>query len=206
MDAEDSELPRYLYKPLKCSTEIRVIALLPATTIHSKLEIPLTHVDRATIFLRNTDSPFYEAISYCWGGPILSHTLKCDDQTSLSITANVDLMLRHYRKTHSIRYLWVDAICLNQQDDMEKRIQVGLMGEIFHEAEKVHIWLGAGEDDATRTIFTIMRLVGISNTHALDMIKELQHVLMMVTFTCSKPSSPPVVHPTMGTPGSGPRP
>lgn len=38
--------------------------------------------------------------------------------------------------------LWIDAICINQNDIEEKNRQVGIMREIYKEASKVHVWLG----------------------------------------------------------------
>ncbi|KAH8707140.1 heterokaryon incompatibility, partial [Phaeosphaeriaceae sp. PMI808] len=86
--------------------------------------------------------PVYEAMSYTWGIPNFTHHITCDGTTELSITLNVDIMLRHLRKTSKPRYLWVDAICLNQSDENEKAIQIGMMGHIYKEARKVNIWLG----------------------------------------------------------------
>lgn len=37
--------------------------------------------------------------------------------------------------------LWVDAICINQRDEVEKSVQVNMMGDIFKRAEKVVVWL-----------------------------------------------------------------
>ncbi|PMD44844.1 heterokaryon incompatibility [Hyaloscypha variabilis F] len=39
-------------------------------------------------------------------------------------------------------HLWVDAICINQKDDVEKATQISLMKEIYSFAEEVVIWLG----------------------------------------------------------------
>jgi len=39
-------------------------------------------------------------------------------------------------------WLWVDAICVNQQDDKERSDQVAIMGQIYARATTVHIWFG----------------------------------------------------------------
>ncbi|KAF2441553.1 hypothetical protein P171DRAFT_73635 [Karstenula rhodostoma CBS 690.94] len=139
MEGEILALLWYSYEPLKCSTEIRVISLLPAPKFDSNLEIRLPHIDHTSMFVSNAHPSFYKSISYCWGELNFSHALMCDGQRTLSITANVYAMLRLFRRPHKIRYLWIDAICLNQQDDVEKQCSSGLMGNIFHEAEKVHV-------------------------------------------------------------------
>jgi hypothetical protein len=40
------------------------------------------------------------------------------------------------------RVLWIDAICINQEDSKEKSEQVMLMSEIYRNAGTVQIWLG----------------------------------------------------------------
>lgn len=41
---------------------------------------------------------------------------------------------------------WIDAVCINQQDDSEKRAQLQQMGGIFSSADKVLLWLGSGDE------------------------------------------------------------
>lgn len=46
-------------------------------------------------------------------------------------------------------YLWIDAICINQDDDVnkeEKQSQVAMMGKIYEHAQKVIIWLGRDDE------------------------------------------------------------
>jgi hypothetical protein len=52
-------------------------------------------------------------------------------------------------------WLWIDQISLDQSNISERNHQVGQMGDIFHGAEEVMIWLGEGEfwmDHAMDTI------------------------------------------------------
>jgi len=44
-------------------------------------------------------------------------------------------------------YFWIDAICINQQDDDEKSAQVRLMCQIYRLAEEVITWLGRSVTD-----------------------------------------------------------
>jgi hypothetical protein len=63
------------------------------------------------------------------------------------------------------RPIWIDAICLNQEDDIEKATHVPLMGTIYKQAKRVLIWLGEaandsdlamdGIDDLTRKILAV---------------------------------------------------
>lgn len=71
-------------------------------------------------------------------------------------------MLRHLRKDHRRVRLWVDAICLNQEDDKEKGIQVQLMGEIYQCARKLHLWLGSGDDQDAAAVFQHLHLAALA--------------------------------------------
>ena len=43
--------------------------------------------------------------------------------------------------------MWIDALCINQNDIHERSAQVALMGKIFQQATKVLVWLGEAADD-----------------------------------------------------------
>ncbi|KAJ4115355.1 hypothetical protein NW768_011207 [Fusarium equiseti] len=132
----------YQYKPLPSSSSIRILILYPAADTSSALECDVIIKDRLTI-LRGPDNKAFDAVSYVWGSGAHDIPLYCKSEgTYLYISAVVDGMLRNLRKGHKERRLWVDAMCLNQKDDEEKSIQVQQMGQIYHMADKVHIWLG----------------------------------------------------------------
>lgn len=48
------------------------------------------------------------------------------------------------RLPHKTLALWIDAICINQNDDVEKAGQIPLMTRIYSNAQQVCIWLGEG--------------------------------------------------------------
>ncbi|RYP58983.1 hypothetical protein DL769_008735 [Monosporascus sp. CRB-8-3] len=43
--------------------------------------------------------------------------------------------------------LWVDAVCINRNDEEEKKVQVRLMGNISRRAELVISWIGSGAEN-----------------------------------------------------------
>jgi hypothetical protein len=153
-------LPVYPYRTLESDTTIRILVLHPATSFDAKLEATLIHLDREYLS-RETGSPQrYDAVSYCWGDPTPIHSITIDTIWSLGITGNVDTMLRYLRKTHGLRYLWLDAICLNQTDTAEKNVQVQQMGTIYQQASETHIWLGeATVENKIPEIFDVLRAV-----------------------------------------------
>ena len=161
---EPSPTELYKYRPLETSETIRVIVLQPARNHNEPLDCNIIHQDRREILLNIRDEQHFEAVSYTWGNPELSCKIVCDEKSAfLNITHNVDSFLRHFREESSVRYLWVDAICLNQVDNDEKSIQVSLMGDIYRQARRILLWLGdaSPEDDVQLVFAFLKRLTGI---------------------------------------------
>lgn len=46
------------------------------------------------------------------------------------------------RLKDNTRTLWVDALCINQEDNDERAHQVGLMGQIYSKSKTTLLWLG----------------------------------------------------------------
>ena len=61
----------------------------------------------------------YEAMSYCWEGQTPTLDFQCRGSV-LKVTPNVYKILEHLRKSHKSSYLWIAAVCLNQEDEAEK--------------------------------------------------------------------------------------
>lgn len=60
----------------------------------------------------------------------------------LEVSANLHAALLGLGEALHGRYMWTDAICINQTDASEKTEQVRRMDEIYSRAETVFIWLG----------------------------------------------------------------
>lgn len=94
-------------------------------------------------------SPHYESLSYRWGteeSP--SHVqIKSDGHYSgvIPVRRSLDVSLRHLRDPLRSRYLWIDALCINQTDLSEKIVQVATMNKRFATANRVVSWLGPRE-------------------------------------------------------------
>lgn len=83
----------------------------------------------------------YDALSYTWGDESRRGTILVDG-LPLSITENLHSALVHLRHPRRRRVLWVDALCINQDDAGERDEQVKRMGSIYSRARRVVIWLG----------------------------------------------------------------
>ncbi|KAK3711102.1 hypothetical protein LTR37_009889 [Vermiconidia calcicola] len=65
------------------------------------------------------------------------------------VTFNLLAALRALRKTTTNLLIWIDQICINQDDPEERAHQVWSMQNIYSFSKKVVVWLGQ-EDDKTR--------------------------------------------------------
>jgi hypothetical protein len=85
----------------------------------------------------------FDAISYVWGTAPASVKVKCNDGTLLvTPTAFEMLGYLYLYKPEPQRPIWVDAICINQNDAEEKAVQVPLMHRIYSSAKTVLVWPG----------------------------------------------------------------
>ncbi|KAK9425919.1 putative Heterokaryon incompatibility domain-containing protein [Seiridium unicorne] len=76
----------------------------------------------------------------------------------LSITESLDMALRSIRGYDKPIYVWVDAICIDQDNEYEKVSQIRLMRDIFQSAKFVYGWLGPEEDDSSIAIDTLLQI------------------------------------------------
>jgi hypothetical protein len=83
----------------------------------------------------------YEALSYEWGDSIKKESITVGG-TYLKVTVNLATALRHLRYLDRPRTLWVDAICINQDDNEEKMAQILKMRKLYCGASPVLAWLG----------------------------------------------------------------
>jgi hypothetical protein len=124
-----------LYLPLDVSrNEIRLVILKPSRSFKTKAICSLVY--------RSLDSeaPF-EAVSYTWGDVSSKRPIFLSGRKFM-VTENLDTALRHLRYTYDERVIWIDALCINQDNTAERAQQVTKMREIYGRATKVVVWLG----------------------------------------------------------------
>lgn len=86
-------------------------------------------------------------LSAIWGDPTISREILVNGD-SLMVTKNLDDCLRALRnKQYTLGEwkFWMDAICINQQDIVERASQVGRTREIYTKFWTPLIWLGEQE-------------------------------------------------------------
>jgi hypothetical protein len=107
-------------------------------------------------------SPSFVSLSYVWGPKSSpSHTITCSLESTyeykLEITKNCYDALCQIRNRFGAVTIWVDSICINQEDEEEKVCQIPLMQDIYSQAESTYIWLGSGNDRSDRAVEFLKR-------------------------------------------------
>lgn len=116
------------------------------------------------------------------GAPIFNETIRIGGR-QIRITTGLAAAMRCLRSSSQSVYLWIDQICINQQDTEEKEVQVPLMGVIYKQATNTLIWLGEDDDTgpqlAVRTLQEIHTRLQLSNVMITpDDFQRLQVALM----------------------------
>jgi len=118
----------------------------------------------------------YKTLSYLWGEPVLSDNILIDSKR-LAITKSLGAALRRLRPPTGKPPLriWIDQICINQYDTMERSEQVRLMHEIYRYASEVLVWLGSDPDQhASRAFPLVQSLHSIFNDTLLAQLCRAQ--------------------------------
>ncbi|KAK4499549.1 hypothetical protein PRZ48_010065 [Zasmidium cellare] len=146
---------RYHYEPLDSEhQQIRILKVhatssCPTTTVHCTLS-PVSLLDDPT--------PEYHTVSYRWGDPRDREYIIVNDAI-LDVSRRAERLLRRFRREDEDVTLWIDAICINQQDDSERAQQVAMMGEIYSTSLHGYIWLGNETESTALAIEGIEAIV-----------------------------------------------
>jgi hypothetical protein len=145
---------KYVYQYEELDSSIQEIRLIKLT------KHPITGISCSLERFPLEIAPKYEAISYTWGSSTKGHLVSLG-RSWLPITRNVYKILQDRGSYFRTRWLWIDAVCINQDDNVEKGIQVNIMGDIYQSAERVLVWLGdtvVRSSDITSAMFLLERL------------------------------------------------
>jgi len=107
----------------------------------------------------------YEALSYEWGSPNDDTPLINLNGKPCHVQKNLSRALKALRFESVEQTFWIDALCINQEDKIEKNHQVPLMGEIYRGAHLVRVWLGKSRYGSSEAIAFLQRLAGPDYGH-----------------------------------------
>ncbi|OAQ65209.2 ankyrin repeat and SAM domain-containing protein 6 [Pochonia chlamydosporia 170] len=99
----------------------------------------------------------FKALSYTWGSPTREETITLNNK-ELGVTYSLYTALQYLRLENCDRILWIDAICIDQNNKTEQGHQVQQMGRIYQTATKVICWLGPA-DYETKALMESLRLL-----------------------------------------------
>ena len=179
-----TQLPAFVYSPLPSGRYTRILEVERTDDENAPLSARLLPIN-----LDDEDHISYAALSYTWGSPDLSEALIVNDAI-MYITPNLAEGLRRFRTLSSLKWLWVDAVCINQKDDIEKTFQIPLMGSIYRDSSRVMIWLGDREDDINlvKTIRTLSRRIStkrdqLSEEELVDLRQSVRVMTLLPWFS-----------------------
>jgi hypothetical protein len=184
----------YKHQPIDSRNDFRILRIFPGEN-HEDLKCQLLLSALRSPPGRHSTSKHprldYVALSYCWGDseavkPIRLYVYLSGERDGkpvqhpipegiFYVRENLDAALRNCRRSERNVDIWVDAICINQEDLAEKADQVTRMKEVYNDASEVCVWLGAGKDekekaeikktfDFMREILDLEKLDAIINT------------------------------------------
>ena len=139
----------YQYQPLDTEAGyIRLIYLLPAEFTAD------IRVDIVQKRLEKEDVPKYEALSYAWGESDTPEVIYVGHKgdITLAVTRSLYQALPYLRYRDQERVLWIDAICVDQQNLEERGPQVERMGDVYSLADRVIVWLGPEDSTSVHAI------------------------------------------------------
>ena len=131
---------RKVYQPLDVATnQVRVLKLQPGSDLNTD---PVCNLTVTSLEANN-----FSCISYVWGSEKTPQHITLNG-IQIPIGENAHSALRHVRDPSRETSIWLDAICINQQDIAERSHQVTLMRDLYSQAQTVYLWLGEGPQDS----------------------------------------------------------
>lgn len=124
----------------------------------SRRQIQLLHVDygctrdhQPSYRLRTfnfEDAPKYRALSSAWGDPTPLHNFHIGDASPF-IRQNLYSFLNTYDSPGCI---WIDQVCIDKEEEVERNHQVGMMAGIYSNCKQVIIWLDSYTPEVKKSL------------------------------------------------------
>jgi hypothetical protein len=119
--------------------------------------------------------PLYETISYVCGDPKAKAMIRLHGSET-EVMATSEAALRRMRLPNEPRIVWIDSICINQQNLEERGHQVGMMYLIYSKTSEKLIWLDLDNGTAAKAIAWMQTLLD-EMTSAVRGTAELSKLL-----------------------------
>ena len=166
----------YQYEPLKSPKHIRLLQYQTNGPYGER------YFELYQQSLTGGDIPRYTALSYTWGEKRADWSIQINGR-SLRLTRNLYWATRAFAVVGES--YWIDAICINQSDDVEKSLQIPLMKEIYAQAQVCLIWLGDESDQSDLAFQLIEDLSAAFNREGKE-LADFPHYSDDLQLSCDK--------------------
>lgn len=140
--------PSLIYESLDPSLQqIRILELDPSPNLKDPITCHLSIVSFRHL-------PLYECLSYTWGDSEPTDQITINGRR-VNVKPNLHSALQYIRLPTTSLIIWIDALCIDQNNLNEKSEQIPMMGEIYIRATRVYAWLGEA-DRQTDCVFDIL--------------------------------------------------
>ncbi|KAH7371305.1 heterokaryon incompatibility protein-domain-containing protein [Pyrenochaeta sp. MPI-SDFR-AT-0127] len=134
---------------------IRLITIQPSLGRTAPVDCTIAHA--------GLESAQYSALSYTWGSPENKQDISLNGKP-FWVTQNLFSALKDLRHTTESLTLWIDAICINQEDIDERTQQVKEMTSIYRKATRVYVWMGEAIENLDAAISLLNWLKACMNS------------------------------------------
>lgn len=157
-------LETYQYEPLPSGQ--------PAIRLLRLVEQPIGDVAYEIRWFTSENAPQYTVLSYVWGDNSRVHQIQANGKCIL-ITENLKVFFDETKRrrnsqpnpsTWPFGWLWVDAVCINQEDSNERSEQVAMMKAIFEKAHSLIMWLGEESNEVADAVEYIRNIASLKTS------------------------------------------
>lgn len=171
--------PHQLYRPLdKTRQETRILLITNTEPLEFAFESASMTDDQLEAF---------DAISWCWGDTSAVNRKRISiEGHELSVSANAYEVLIELCIAKQKKRIWIDAVCINQDNKGERSQQVAMMDIIYKRAATTLVWLGKDSGIARKAMEMINKIAEWRQVR----LPEASHPLQYGRFWDEKTTDP----------------
>ncbi|KAK5655710.1 hypothetical protein OQA88_5247 [Cercophora sp. LCS_1] len=112
---------------------------------------------------KKAQSDNYIAMSYAWGPPEPTTRIFVNGEP-VKVRRNLEAALRRFRRMEYFSQgggIWIDALCIDQDDLIEQQSQVQMMADIYRNAGNMIVWLGDDTDSDTELAIDVLEALSV---------------------------------------------
>ncbi|SCN92818.1 related to heterokaryon incompatibility protein (het-6OR allele) [Fusarium fujikuroi] len=154
---------------------------LASVTIDSNQQPSLTLNEHE---ISSPTRPEYYALSYTWNPPNMGDPVNYADTdvryillngSTFAVKPNLYDALFQLHHSYPQMLIWIDALCINQNDLQERKLQVGIMDRIFGGASRVVVWLGKPSAKLELGLQVAERIACVASTACKAIVREQKY-------------------------------